>query len=47
VRMAPTLLIFKNGIKEATFKAGLDLLLPTDLEEVQATIDEINQADKF
>ena len=47
VRMAPTLIIFKNGIKEATFKAGLDLLLPTDLEEVQATIDEINQADKF
>jgi len=47
VRMAPTLLIFKNGIKEAAFKAGLDLLLPTDLEEVQATIDEINQADKF
>ena len=47
VRMAPTLLIFKNGIKEATFKAGLDLLLPTDLEEIQETIDEINQADKF
>ena len=47
VRMAPTLLIFKNGIKEATFKAGLDLLLPTNLEEIQATIDEINQADKF
>jgi len=47
VRMAPTLLIFKNGIKEATFKAGLDLLLPTDLKEVQTTIDEINQADKF
>jgi thiol-disulfide isomerase/thioredoxin len=47
VRMAPTLIIFKNGIKEATFKAGLDLLLPTDLKEVQTTIDEINQADKF
>ena len=32
VRMAPTILIFKNGSVEASFKAGLDLELPTDLE---------------
>ena len=47
IRMAPTLLIFKNGVKEAAFKAGLDLELPTDLSEIQQTINEINTADKF
>ena len=46
-RMAPTLLIFKNGVKEKVFKAGLDLMLPTDLLEIQQTINEINTADKF
>ena len=47
IRMAPTLLIFKNGVKEKVFKAGLDLMLPTDLLEIQQTINEINTADKF
>ena len=47
VRMAPTLILFKNGEKQAVFKAGLDLLLPTDLKEVQETINEINKANKF
>ncbi len=47
VRMAPTLIIFKDGIKETVFKAGLDLLLPTDLNEIQETINEINNANKF
>jgi len=47
IRMAPTLLIFKGGEKQATFKAGLDLLMPTDLDEIQETIDEINTANKF
>ena len=47
IRMAPTILIFKNGVKEKVFKAGLDLMLPTDLLEIQQTINEINTADKF
>ena len=47
IRMAPTLIIFKNGEKQKIFKAGLDLLLPTDLPEIQQTIDQINTADKF
>jgi thiol-disulfide isomerase/thioredoxin len=47
VRMAPTLIIFKDGIKEVVFKAGLDLLLPTDLVEIQESINEINNANKF
>ncbi len=47
VRMAPTIIIFKNGVKEQVFKAGLDLLLPTNLEEIQAAINEINTASQF
>ena len=47
VRMAPTLIIFKDGIKEVIFKAGLDLVLPADVEEIQESINEINNASKF
>ena len=47
VRMAPTLIIFKGGVKETVFKAGLDLVLPADLEEIQESINEINNASKF
>lgn len=47
VRMAPTILIFKNGVVEESFKAGLDLTLPTNLEEIQESIEEINNASKF
>ena len=47
VRMAPTLIIFKDGIKETVFKAGLDLMLPADLNEIQEAVDEVNTASKF
>jgi len=47
VRMAPTLIIFKDGIKEIVFKAGLDLVLPADVKEIQESINEINNASKF
>jgi len=47
VRMVPTLIIFKEGIKETMFKAGLDLILPADLNEIQESINEINNASKF
>ena len=47
VRMAPTIIIFKGGIKETVFKAGLDLELPADLEEIQEAINEVNAASKF
>jgi len=47
VRMAPTLMIFKDGIKETVFKAGLDLMLPADLNEIQEAINEINTASQF
>ena len=45
--MAPTLIIFKGGIKEVMFKAGLDLVLPADLKEIQESINEVNTASKF
>ena len=47
IRMAPTILIFKNGVVEESFKAGLDLLLPTNLNEIQDAIHEINAASNF
>jgi len=47
IRMAPTLIIFKNGIKEEVFKAGLDLVLPANLKEIQEAINEVNTASKF
>ena len=45
--MAPTIILFKDGIKETVFKAGLDLELPADLNDIQEAINEINQASKF
>jgi len=47
VRMAPTLIIFKDGIKETVFKAGLDLTLPADISDIQEAINEINNASRF
>ena len=47
VRMVPTLIVFKEGIKEQMFKAGLDLMLPVGLSEIQEAINEINTASKF
>ena len=47
VRMAPTIIIYKDGFKEEVFKAGLDLKLPADLTDVQDAINEVNNASKF
>ena len=47
VRMAPTLFIIKEGVIEYKYKAGLDLLLPVTLEEIQADIDELKKSSQF
>ena len=47
VRKAPTIILFKGGVKEDVWKAGLDLAMPTDLEEIQEAINEVNEASKF
>ena len=36
-----------DGIKETVWKAGLDLELPTNLEEIQEEINEVSKASKF
>ena len=47
VRMVPTIIIFKEGVKEEIFKAGLDLMLPANLSEIQEAVNELNTASKF
>ncbi len=47
IRMAPTLIIFNNGIKEEIFKAGLDLECPVNLSELQESIEEVKTANKY
>jgi len=47
VRMAPTIIIFKDGVAEESFKAGLDLECPVDLPELQDAIKEVREASAF
>tara|TARA_Y100000114_G_scaffold132490_1_gene131281 strand:+ start:465 stop:890 length:426 start_codon:yes stop_codon:yes gene_type:complete len=47
VRMAPTIIIFKDGVNEESFKAGLDLECPVGLEELQEAIKEVKTAGAF
>ena len=47
VRMAPTIIVFKDGIKEEVYKAGLDLECPVTLEELQDAIEEVKKAGQF
>ena len=43
VKMAPTLIIFVNGVKTKVFKAGLDLVLEAELREIQDSINELRK----
>ena len=47
IRMAPTLIVFKDGINEETFKAGLDLECPVTLDELNEAIEEVKKAGQF
>ena len=47
IRMAPTLIIFKDGINEESFKAGLDLECPVTLDELQEAIEDVKKAGQF
>ena len=47
IRMAPTIIIFKDGVAEESFKAGLDLACPVDLDELQEAIEEVKLAGTF
>ena len=47
VRMAPTIILFKEGFKEEVWKAGLDLECPVTLQEIEEAIEQANQASQF
>jgi len=47
IRMAPTIILFKGGVKEDMWKAGLDLMLPAELSEIQESVNEVNEASAF
>ena len=47
IRMAPTIIIFKDGVAEESFKAGLDLACPVELDELQEAIEEVKLAGAF
>ncbi len=47
VRMAPTIILFKEGFKEEVWKAGLDLECPVTLQEIEEAIEKANQASQF
>ena len=47
IRMAPTLIIFKDGINEESFKAGLDLECPVTLDDLNEAIEEVKKAGQF
>ena len=43
VRMAPTIIIYLEGILHEDYRAGLDLVCPVNLVELQEEIDKINK----
>ena len=45
--MAPTLFVIKEGVIEYKYKAGLDLLVPVTLKEIQTDIDELKKTNQF
>ena len=47
IRMAPTIIIFVDGVKEETFKAGLDLLCPVELPELNEAIQQAQKSSQF
>jgi len=47
VRMVPTILVFKDGYKELSYKAGLDLECPVTLAELKEDIKELSEGSQF
>jgi len=47
VRMAPTIIIFKRGERQASFKAGLDLILHANTQDVQKAINKVNNESRY
>lgn len=47
IKTIPTIVIYKNGIEEVKFKAGIGFTLSVTLEELQESIDELLKESKF
>ena len=47
IAVVPTIIIFKDGVAEENFKAGLDLECPIDLPGLQEAIKEVREASAF
>jgi hypothetical protein len=42
VRMAPTIIVFAEGVEYKDYRAGLDLICPIDLLELQEAVTKAN-----
>lgn len=47
VRIAPTILILKNGIEIKRYSANLDMTCPVDYDELQQELNNISTASSF
>lgn len=47
IRMAPTIIIFMQGVQSLKYKAGLDLKCPVTLEEIKKDIAEVKKESQY
>jgi len=47
VRIAPTILILKNGVEIKRYSASLDMTCPVDYDELQQELNNISTASSF
>ena len=47
IRMVPTIIVFLDGSKELEYKAGLDLICPVTLAELNKDIEDLSTASQY
>lgn len=47
IRMVPTIIVFLDGSKELEYKAGLDLICPVTLAELNKDIEDLTTASQY
>lgn len=47
IRMAPTIIIFMQGVQSLQYKAGLDLKCPVTLEKIKKDIAEVKKESQY
>jgi hypothetical protein len=45
--MVPTIIVFLDGSKELEYKAGLDLICPVTLAELNKDIEDLSTASQY